>query len=309
LTNHPDFYQPDRVGELYAPRIHEAIMEGLSTKVEEAGRYETKTLLLLVDPQVDFIHVDGSLSVPGAVEDTRRTIGWIFGNLEKITNIAVSLDTHTPQHIFYPTWWADADGASPQPFTTITADDVAKGVWSPVEQPAWSREYVKVLQERAQKELMIWPYHTILGTPGHSITPALYEVLVYFTAARKTDLRLLRKGTLAQTEYYSLFEPEVKIPDDPEGNLNQEFMDWVLGFDAIYFAGQAKSHCVLESVSSIVKRYGDQPEVMAKVHLLEDCMSSVGHPEIDFEAVAVDVFNQFSQRGLKLLKSSDPIVD
>jgi nicotinamidase/pyrazinamidase len=309
VTNHPDFYRLDLVGKLYAPRIHDAIMQGLSAMVEEAKRDERKTLLLLVDPQVDFIHVDGNLSVPGAVEDTRRTIEWIFGNLEKITNIAVSLDTHTLQQIFYQTWWIDAEGGSPQPFTTITADDVAKGVWSPVEQAAWSKEYVKVLQERTQKELMIWPYHTMLGTPGHSITPALYEVLVYFAAARKTDLRLLRKGTLAQTEYYSLFEPEVKIPGDPEGDLNQEFMDWVLDFDAIYFAGQAKSHCVLESVTSIVKRYGDQPEVMAKVHLLEDCMSSVEHPEIDFEALAVDVFNQFSQRGLKLLKSSDPIVD
>jgi nicotinamidase/pyrazinamidase len=309
MMNQPDFYRSDLVGELYPPRVQEAMLEGLSTQVEEAGRDERKTLLLLVDPQVDFIHVDGSLSVPGAVEDTRRTIEWIFSNLGKITNVAVSLDTHYLQQIFYQTWWANADGGSPQPFTTITADDIEKGLWSPVEQPTWSREYVKVLHERAQKELMIWPYHTMLGTPGHSITPALYEVLIYFTAVRKTDLRLIRKGTLPQTEYYSLFEPEVKVPDDPAGGLNQEFLDWVLSFDAIYFAGQAKSHCVLESVGSIVKRFGDQPEVMAKIHLLTDCMSSVGHPEIDFEALAVEAFNQFAQRGLKLLKSSDPIDD
>jgi nicotinamidase-related amidase len=154
---------------------------------------------------------------------------------------------------------------------------------------------------------MIWPFHVLLGTPGHALTPILYEAIAFHSAARSAQASFEIKGTIAKTEYYSLLEPEVKVPDDPRGVLNERLLERLLSFDAVYFAGQAKSHCVLETISSIVQRFGDNLQVMEKLHLIEDCTSSVQHPEIDFEAMANEAFETFAEKGMRVIQSSDPL--
>lgn len=304
----PAFYEPDRVGTLYRPRVERAQQEGRALDLPPSGEDESsRILLLLIDAQVDFIHEDGSLRVPGAVADTRRTIEWLFAHTAEVTAVAASLDTHIPLQIFYSTWWANADGEHPEPFTPITAEEVDSGLWQPLYQPEWSVSYVHQLQERAKKDLMIWPFHTMLGTPGHAMTPALYEAVIYHAAARQSQPRFVTKGAIANTEYYSLLEPEVKVPEDPRGSLNRDFLDEILAYDRVYVAGQAKSHCVLETMSSIMRYHGDDPETTSKFHLLADCTSPVQHPEIDFEAMANETYQRFEQRGLQLVRSTDPL--
>jgi nicotinamidase-related amidase len=264
-------------------------------------------ILLLVDPQVDFIHQDGSLSVPGAVADTRRTIEWIFRNISELTSIAASLDSHIPTQIFYSTWWVDENGGQPAAFTPITSAEVDQQRWRPVFERQWSLTYVHLLETSAKKELMIWPYHTMIGTPGHSVTPALYEAIAYHSAARQSRPTFLHKGSIPKTEHYSLLEPEVKVPDHPQGDLNTEFLNMLCEYDLIYVAGQAKSHCVLETVASVMRHFHDQPEEIARWRILTDCMSSVAHPEIDFEAMADATFARYAELGLRLVTSADPI--
>ena len=104
--NFPKFYRPERVGELYVPDTAGAVAAGRIAGARLADLAPTRTILLLVDMQVDFVHQDGSLSVPGAVDDTRRTIEWIYRNLPHLTTIAASLDSHVPIQIFFPTWWS-----------------------------------------------------------------------------------------------------------------------------------------------------------------------------------------------------------
>jgi nicotinamidase-related amidase len=304
---YPDFYEPDRVGQLYRARTEEAISAGLATEMRPSREDHVSRLLLLVDEQVDFVHADGSLSVPGAVEDARRVIEWIFRYAPKITDIALSLDSHHPIQIFYQTWWEDEAGRAPEPNTVITAQDVESGKWQPRFEPEWSAEYVQNLKAQAKKDLMIWPYHTMLGTNGHSLTPALYEAVAYHSAARETKPEFIIKGTISDTEYYSLLEPEVKREDDPRGTLNEDFLGRLVGYGQVYIAGQAKSHCVLETLSSIMDRYGDQREVAEKLHVLIDCTSAVAHPEIDFDAMADETLAEFEEKGLKLVSSEDPI--
>lgn len=303
----PSFYRADRVGSSYHPDTERAVAEGLAAGVHPADQDSSTTLLLLVDAQIDFIHADGALSMPGAVEDTRRTIEWLYAHAGEITGIAASLDSHVPHQIFYPTWWRDSEGRTPQPYTTITSDQVEAGAWRPTKLPEWSSAYVRQLETRSKKQLMIWPYHTMLGTPGHNLTPALYEAIVYHAAARQTQPRYVLKGSLPQTEYYSLLEPEVKVPDDPRGQTNEAFFRDLMGYDRIYIAGQAKSHCVLETLLTINRLTGDDRRAMAKLRLLEDCTSSVQHPEIDFESLAVHTLDQLASRGLKRIVSTDPL--
>lgn len=303
----PAFYQPDRVGSLYIPDVPAAIDAGLHAGHSPAVQDTDRRLLLLVDEQVDFVHHDGALSVPGAVSDTRRLIEWMFRHTGEITQITASLDSHLPIHVFYSTWWVDEQGRSPAPYTAITQEDVEQGKWRPVYEVEWSLEYVRRLQEQARKDLMIWPYHTMIGTQGHAITPALYEAIVYHSAARQSKPEFLVKGTIAKTEFYSIFEPEVKVNEDPLGGLNASFLDTLAGFDEIYIAGQAKSHCVLETIHSLVKYYEDNKRALTSVRVLMDCTSSVQHPEVDFEAIAQEALLGFEKQGLRLVTTRDPL--
>ncbi|HML20492.1 MAG TPA: cysteine hydrolase family protein, partial [Aggregatilinea sp.] len=263
--------------------------------------------LLLVDMQVDFVHEDGALSVPGAVGDARRTIEWLLRNTGRVSAIAASLDSHIPLQIFFPTWWVDERGQHPAPYTPIPCETVDAGQWQPLYEPAWSRRYVHELETDSRKQLMIWPFHTMLGTPGHALTPALYEAIAYHTAARQSQPTLVTKGSLPKTEHYSILEPEVPVPDNPQGELNVALLDMLDDYDRVYVAGQAKSHCVLETLRSVLLYYRDQPQQVAKWHVLVDCMSSVSHPEIDFDTMANRTLEEYAQRGLKLVRSTDPI--
>lgn len=303
MRTFPEFYDPSRVGSLTMARTSLAAAAGLARGGSPAAEDRQRTLLLLVDPQVDFIHEDGALSVPGAVEDTRRTIEWIFSHLDSITSIAASLDSHLPQQIFYPTWWVDEEGGHPDPFTLIRPEDISARRWLPLIDPDWSESYVTELHSQARKELMIWPYHTMIGTPGHAISPALHEAISFHATARQSPPRFVTKGTLPQTEYYSLLEPEVK--GEAGGELNRELLYWMLEFDRIFVAGQAKSHCVLETLNSIARNNREQ---LGKFHLLTDCTSSVPHPQVDFEALAQVALSGLERQGLKLIASETPLV-
>lgn len=306
---YPNFFDRRRVGEMFRPDIAAVTQAGREAGLSPAADDERRVLLLLVDPQVDFIHVDGSLSVPGAVEDTRRTIEWLFEHVGEITTIAASLDTHTPMQIFYPGWWVSPEGAHPEPFTLITADDVDSERWCPTVEKAWSVEYVRRLEEQARKVLTIWPYHTMLGTSGHAMTPALYEAVAYHAAARGTAPEFLLKGRIPKTEHYSMLEPEVKVPEEPNGTLNLDFVNKIAQYDRVYFAGQAKSHCVLETTRSLINHFGpERPDLIQRWHILTDCTSSVAHPEVDFDAMADEAYTRFaSEYGLRLVTTDDPI--
>lgn len=297
----PEFYNPDAVGRLYAPDLNRVVAAGRTAGCSPAADDQERTLLLLVDAQVDFIHADGALSVPGAIEDTRRTIEWIYNRLDRITTIAASLDSHLPIQIFFPTWWAGPDGTHPAPFTPIESADVRAGRWRPLYEVEWSLQYVEQLESQAKKALMIWPYHTLIGTPGHTITPALYEAIAYHTAARQAQPVFVSKGSIPKTEHYSMLEPEVKVPEHPQGGLNTEFLDLVAGYQAIYIAGQAKSHCVLETVTSMMRYFDGQPDMIRRLHVLIDATSSVAHPEIDFDAIAEATLSRYAEQGLKLV--------
>ncbi|MDZ4768338.1 MAG: hypothetical protein SGJ24_04355 [Chloroflexota bacterium] len=303
----PSFYHPEQVGSLYVPDTAAAVHAGRAMNLNPASDAKVRTIVILVDPQVDFVHADGMLSVPGAVEDTRRVIEWIFRNMGRITTISASLDSHVPVQIFFPAWWVDVEGKHPEPNTVIRADDVEAGMWTPLYEVVWSRAYVENLEKYSKKELMIWPYHTLIGTLGHAITPALYEAIACHAAARQTQPIFLEKGMIPKTEYYSMLEPEVKVPDHTMGELNISFLNMLKSYDLIYVAGQAKSHCVLETVTSIVRYFADEPSVLQKLRILQDCMSSVVHPTIDFEALATKAFRKHAEKGLQLVDSSMPV--
>lgn len=301
----PTVYDLSKVDQLYEPNLQAAYTAGLADFRRPAEEDKRRILAWLIDMQGDFIFPAplGRLSVPGAPEDSRRTIEWIYRNVHQITHISASLDTHTPLQIFFAGWWQNGHGQHPAPFTVISAEAVHSGLWLPVKAPEWSVHYVEELERVGKKQLMIWPFHCMEGTAGRALLPALSEAIMYHSGARRSEPLYLPKGTLPYTEYYSVVEPEVKYPDHPDGVLNTYFLKIIAAYDLIYVAGQARSHCVLETVNSIVTHFASQPDVIGKFRFLDDCTSSIP----GFEAQTEARLREFAAQGVKFVRSTDPL--
>ena len=136
----PDFYAPAQVADLY--------LERASLVAEAAAAYQQqhhvppatqdpyKIAAFGIDCQVGFCTPGASLFVPGAVEDMQRTLTWLYRNLDKLTELLFSLDTHRVFQIFHPGWWRGRQGQHPAPFTPITYEEVRHGTWTPDSAPA-----------------------------------------------------------------------------------------------------------------------------------------------------------------------------
>ncbi len=299
----PRFYDPLRIGTLFNPDMARIAEEAAEIGLLPAAADLRNVHLLLIDMQVDFCHENGSLYVPGALGDVQRVIEFIYRNAEHISQITCSLDSHLPSQIFSPGWWADASGKHPAPFTIITGQDVLSGRQRPLVEPAWSREYVARLEQDHKKLLTIWPYHTLIGSIGHMLDPELWSAVFWHSVARKTQPTWMNKGSNPLTEHYSIIQPEVPAPGAPGGGKNQVFLNELAEADLIIVAGEAMSHCVLETVEDLVEEFGEQPELLRKVLFLRDCTSPVAHPEIDFRAIAVARLAEFERQGIRLVES------
>jgi len=292
----------------YPARFQEFTEAGRKAGFIAAHEDREKIALVLVDYQHDFVDPTGSLYVPGSQDDVARLLTWFYTNAHRISSVYASLDTHLPFQIFYSSWWKDPKtGEHPQPFTVITVDDVTSMRWVPVIQPDWSIKYVHLLQQQAKKDLMIWPYHTMEGSLGHMLVAPISEAIAWHSAARQTQPTYVVKGRTIRTEYYGIFGAEVPDPDDPSSGLNETLLDAVMKHDKVYIAGEAKSHCVLETERQLVGRFGNQADLLKRLYFLRDCTSSVKHPNIDFDALAETELATMERQGVQMVLSTDPI--
>ena len=276
--------------------LKKADKEGLEPSLKDKER----VLFLGIDVQQDFMD-HGALGVAGAQKDVERMTRFIYDNMEKISNIAVSMDTHTPHQIFHPCWWIDENGEHPAPYTVITLKDLDEGKWRAVINPQASREYVKHLEQDAKKALCIWTYHCMQGTTGAALENQFANMIYFHSVARKAVVQRLVKGQDPMSEMYGIIRPEY----DTKGYMNLEFLNKLERFDKVLIAGAAKSHCVLESIKQILEYYETRPEVTEKVYVLEDCMSSIS----GYEDMANQMFEDFRKRyRIHLVKSTDGIL-
>ncbi len=307
MSKFPTFYDPSRIDTLYYPDVATIAAEATTAGLKPAVEDKENVHLVIIDMQVDFCHEKGSLYVPGAMGDIQRTIEFIYNNAERITNITCSLDSHLPHQIFHPAWWADEAGNHPAPFTLITYDDIKQGKWRPLVAPVQSTNYVKQLEQEAKKKLTIWPYHVMIGSVGNALDPELFTAVLYHSIARKTQPTWLTKGSIPLTEHYSIIQPEVPVPNHPMGGKNKPFLDTLAQADVVVIAGEAESHCVLETVEDLVEDFSGQPEALRKIYFLRDCTSPVLHPDVDFHAIAQARFADFEKQGVNFINSTDKL--
>lgn len=280
--------------------LNEVLKKANEEHLTPASQNHEKVLFLGIDIQQDFMD-NGALGVPGAGQDILRITKFIYDNMDKISNIAVSLDTHLPHQIFHPCWWIDENGNHPAPYTIITLADLDAGKWRAVINPQASREYVKHLEQDAKKALCIWTYHCLQGTSGAALENQFANMVYFHSVAKKAVVQRLVKGQDPLSEMYGIIKPEY----DTKGYINLDFLNKLESYDKILIAGEAKSHCVLESIHQILEYYETRPEITKKVYILEDCMS----PIPGYEDITEQTFQTFrSKYYVNLVKSTDTIL-
>jgi nicotinamidase-related amidase len=316
----PRFYDPAQVGTLYLERAAEVAAAAreyaAAHGVRPASEDRERVCLFGIDVQVTFCLPGASLFVPGAVEDCRRAVEWLYRNLPRVTGLVFTLDTHTAFQIFHPSWWVDARGEHPAPLTPVYAADVAAGRWRATREPEASLAYLEALERKGRYVHTVWPYHGLQGSVSNALVPAVHEAALFHAHARQAPVTFAPKGLHPLTENYSVFAPEVReLGGRVLGAFDQKLLDTLLAYDRVYVFGEAKSHCVRFSVHDMLERIRElDPSLARRLYLLEDAMSPVPAPPLDplpaaldFPRLADEALEAFARAGVNIVKTGDAV--
>ena len=231
-----------------------------------------KIAVLIIDAQNDFCSPKGSLFVPGAEEDNERLSGWILDNKDEIGHISCTLDSHQLIDIAHPGFWVDKDGNNPQPFSVITAEQVRSGDFRPVMGTINKAiDYLQSLEDEGEYAHVIWPEHCIIGTWGNQLDQKVNDACLAW-ARNGHHLSYVSKGSHPYSEHFGAFKAQVPQENYPSTQFNFGLQQTLEKFDTVYLAGQAKSHCVANTLKQVVK---EVPNLAKKFVILTDTMSDV----------------------------------
>lgn len=328
----PIHFDAAKVGEVW--RVpYQALAASAQTwrhqhQIKPAAEDGRRICLLAIDVQNTFCIPEfelfvGGRSGMGAVEDNIRLCEFIYRNLGQLTEIALTMDTHTAAQIFHSVFWSDANGDHPPAMTMISPEQVERGEWRvnpaiavTLEQDYqqlqdYALHYVRQLGQDSKYLLTVWPYHSMLGGIGHAIVSAVEAACFFHNIARSSQTIFEIKGGNPLTENYSVLKPEVLIDQNQRSiaQKNSVFLQKLLSFDAIIIAGQAKSHCVAWTVEDLLSEIqATDPKLAQKVYLLEDCTSPVVVPNVvDFTDPADAAYQRFANAGMRVVKSTEPM--
>jgi nicotinamidase-related amidase len=327
----PPFVGPHRAERIFRVPYQERAEEARSWAgrhgIRPAAEDVRRVALLLVDVQNTFCLPEHELYVAGrsgrgATDDCERLTAFVYRNLDRITQVVATLDTHTAAQIFHPLFWVDEKGRHPAPHTVIDRSDVERGWWrvNPAlaealaprpgfDLSAWARHYTRRLAEAGQYPLVVWPYHSMVGGVGHALVSAVEEAVFFHGIARQSPTRVEIKGQNPLTENYSALRPEVT--EDAEGREiarpNEALVGHLLAFDAVLVAGEAKSHCVAWTVANLLAELrARDPRLADRIYLLEDCSSPVVVPGVvDFTEEADAAYARFAEAGMHRVRSTE----
>jgi nicotinamidase-related amidase len=328
----PDHYDPDKVGEVWRVPYQERASESRSWaqqhEIQPAAADKFKIALIAIDVQNTFcipgfeLFVGGRSGI-GAVEDNRRLCEFIYRNLDVLTQITATLDTHKAMQIFHPAFLVDRQGEHPAPMTLVTVEDIKSGVWkfntriaaSLGIDPEFGQEhlmhYAQQLRAQEKYDLTVWPYHAMLGSIGYALAASVEEALFFHAIARDSQTDFEVKGGNPLTEHYSAIGPEVV--NGPHGRpiaqKSKKFIKKLEQFDMVAIAGQAKSHCVAWTIDDLLEDIREYDRsLVEKVYLLEDCTSPVVVPGVvDYTEQAEAAFERFDKAGMHVVRSTDSI--
>jgi nicotinamidase-related amidase len=292
--------------------------------------------LVLIDLQRDFCFPEGTLYVggrsgQGAMEDNDRMARFIYENLETISEITCTLDSHLPFQIFFAPFWTDRNGRPLAPHRTISVDEVSAGDVRPnpdivaaVGAPDidWLTKqtlfYCESLARAGKYVLYLWPPHVLMGGDGHALAGVIQEARLFHAYTRGARNGVEIKGTHPLSENYSVFSPEVLMAHDGSSlaTRNGELLDRLLGEDRLIVAGQASSHCVKSSIDDLLDAIlKKDPKLARRVYVVEDAMSAVTVPDasrpgsylVDFTDAAQNALGRYHEAGMRIVRTTTPV--
>jgi nicotinamidase/pyrazinamidase len=281
-----------------------------------------KTHLITIDPQNDFcianefdglnlapdvrkalksVERKGTLVVPGADKDMERLAAFIRNNLNRISEIHCTVDSHQNLHIAHPMFWLNSKQENPKPFTPILDTDVRNGTWRPFHPAltAHAQLYTDTLKKVGRNVLCIWPPHCLIETWGHGIVREVSLALNEWEIKNTNRVNYVTKGSNFLTEHYSGVQADVPDDSDPTTKLNTDLIGVLKEADEILITGEALSHCVRWTITDIANNFGN--DNIKKFILLVDTSSSVPGFEKDGE----NFIKEMTARGMRLAKSTE----
>ena len=254
-----------------------------------------RTALVIIDPQNCFMDLpQAPLPVVGAAQDMERLAMFVRLRRAIIDKVFVSLDTHVPDHISHAVRWVDDEFRHPEAFTVITYDEYLSGKWQSAIRDDWwwQGEYLR----RLKRPHCIWPVH------GQK--PAWeWEIYEHLAVELNTNGRMqvsyIEKGMHRDVEQFGIFGAEVPFPGAPETDISHALIAEIDSYDRVIFAGEASSHCVMDSVKQFLEHMPSQDPT--KVVLLRDCMS----PVTSFEQQVTDWLNEMDAIGAQVTNVYD----
>lgn len=340
----PSFYDPANAGRWdYDPPVARIFAEASALGLPPAQADTHKVALVIVDGQKDFCLPQGALYVGGrsghgAVDDSRRTAEFIYRNLDVLSTVAVTIDSHLPWQIFFPSFWLDSDGQALPPYAMVEAD-AADHFRFTLDGQAYADcrpnptaaqfiggnlddlrrqcgHYCRELQRTGHYRLIIWPYHCLIGSEGWNLVGVLQEARLFHSFARHAHSPAEIKGTHPLSENYSVFAPEVmtRFDGSPLFEHNEHFLELVLSHDRVIVVGQAASHCVKSTLDDLLQEIQERdPGLAHKVAVGVDMTSAVAVPDgqggflADFTPQAEAAFERYAAAGMRLIRSTDDL--
>jgi len=340
----PDLYRSGNARDWgYAPDQHALFLAARAWRrqhgVRPAAADQKKVHLVLVDVQKDFCFPRGTLYVggrsgTGAMDDSDRIARFVYRNLENLSEVTCTLDTHFPFQIFSPSFWLDQNGEPPAPHREITTEDIRAGrvrpnpdvvAWvEPEIDEQWLQKqvesYCAKLEKNGKYKLYLWPPHCLLGSDGHPLAGVIHEARLFHAWSRGARNGIEVKGDQPLTENYSVLAPEILFTWDGRqiAHRNARFIQTLLDADAVVLAGQAASHCVKSTLDDLlVEIAARDPKLARKVYVLRDCMSAVAVPDperpgqfiFDFTPQAEEALERWAAAGMHVVRSTDPMAE
>jgi nicotinamidase-related amidase len=160
-------------------------------------------------------------------------------------------------------------------------------------------DYVRRLEQNGRYELTIWPPHCLIGSPGHTVFPALFDSLTEWES-RFAFVDYVTKGSNILTEHYSAVQADVPDPADASTQINTRLVQALENADVIAIAGEARTHCLANTVRDIANNFGEASFV-SKLVLLTDASSDIP----GFEAQARSFLSEMTGRGMQLSTTTE----
>lgn len=279
----------------------------------------SKIALFLIDPQNSFCEKlddqsqencqklkTGELYVPGADESMKRLAAFVEKYSKLLKSIKTTLDSHNRFHIGNNIFFVDDNGNNPPIFTRLEESNntIVGSTFNPKEGkfeaignfrtyklPHQKRavQYLKHIDATGRYKHTTWPVHCQIGTRGHNVHSELMKAFVKWEDVNKTNVNYVTKGSNPFTEHFSAVQAEVIDPNDPTTQFNNQLADSLIEFDKILIGGQARSHCVANTIRDIANNYGEQ--FVKKCVLLTDATNDVPGFEHEGEAFVKDMSN------------------